>query len=319
MDLVDRYVHAVKRHLPAAQQDDIVNELTDDILSQISDKEAALGRPLDEAEQEAVLKQYGHPYLLAMRYRPQQHLIGPAVFPFYWTTLKVTLAIALGVHLVVVVATGLSQNEPHRILPSLGFLSVAIHSFFWVTLVFAALDFSQARLHLLDKWSPRSLPRVTAQSPRVNRAKLIGELLGGVVFLGWWLAVPQYPFLMLGPAASFLTLSPAWHRMYLSAAMPSVVSILMGAAVLALPSRTTLAKVRPLVVNLMTLIALSVLTRAGNLLMPVTDTPDLVHMVNGINRGITLVLIIISIVTVIATVVEVIRLIRTEAATDMAV
>ena len=49
MDLVDRYVYAVKRHLPAAQQDDIVNELTDDILSQIRDKEAELGRSLDEA------------------------------------------------------------------------------------------------------------------------------------------------------------------------------------------------------------------------------------------------------------------------------
>jgi hypothetical protein len=69
MDLVDRYVYAVKRHLPAKQQDDIVNELTDDILSQIRDKEEELGRPLNETEQEVVLKQYGHPYLLAMRYR----------------------------------------------------------------------------------------------------------------------------------------------------------------------------------------------------------------------------------------------------------
>jgi hypothetical protein len=76
MDLVDRYVYAVKRHLPANQQDDIVNELTDDILSQIKDKEEELGRPLNDAEQEAILKQYGHPYLLATRYRPQQYLIG---------------------------------------------------------------------------------------------------------------------------------------------------------------------------------------------------------------------------------------------------
>jgi hypothetical protein len=87
MDLVDRYVAAVKRHLPATMQDDIVNELTDDILSQIRDKEDALGRPLGESEQEALLKQYGHPYLLARRYRPQQSLIGPTLFPFYFPDL----------------------------------------------------------------------------------------------------------------------------------------------------------------------------------------------------------------------------------------
>ena len=314
MDLVDRYVHAVKRHLPAAQQDDIVNELTDDILSQISDKEAELGRPLDESEQEAVLKQYGHPYLLAMRYAPQRHLIGPAVFPFYWTTLKVTLAIALSVHVVVVVATSLSQNEPARIVPSLGFLSVAMHSFFWVTLAFAALDFSQARLHLLDRWSPRSLPRLTNRSPRVRRPVLLAELVGAVVFLAWWLAVPTFPFLMLGPAAAFLTMSSAWHRVYLTATLPSVVSILMLAAVLAVPSWTVLARVRALVVNLMTLVVLSALLKAGDLLVPVTETPNLVHMVKGINSGITLVLIIISIVTVVQAVAEVIRLVRAERA-----
>src|ERR671911_522881 len=104
MDLVDRYVHAVKRHLPASQQEDIANELMDDILSKMKEREDEFGHPLDGAEQEAVLRQYGHPYLLAMRYRPQQYLIGPSVFPFYWTALKVTLAVALAVHVVVVAA-----------------------------------------------------------------------------------------------------------------------------------------------------------------------------------------------------------------------
>jgi hypothetical protein len=54
MDLVNRYVQAVRRHLPAALQEDIASELTEDILSELKDKEAALGRPLDEAEEESV-------------------------------------------------------------------------------------------------------------------------------------------------------------------------------------------------------------------------------------------------------------------------
>ncbi len=134
MDLVDRYVYAVKRHLPASQQDDIINELTDDILSQIKDKEEELGRPLGEAEQEAILKQYGHPYLLAMRYRPQQYLIGPALFPFYFPALKIALGLAFGVQVIIAFTIGLAQNTPGRILPQVvAFPGVALQVMFWVT------------------------------------------------------------------------------------------------------------------------------------------------------------------------------------------
>lgn len=309
MDLVDRYVHAVKRHLPAAQQDDIGSELTDDILSKIKDQEEELGRPLDEAEQEAILRPYGHPYLLAMRYRPQQYLIGPAVFPFYWMALKVTLAAALGIHVVVIMATSLARNEPDRILRDFQLFPVAMQAFFWVTIVFAGLEFSQARLRLLDKWSPRTLPRIAERSRRVATAALVAELVGGVLFLIWWLAIPRYPVLILGPAASFITLSPAWHRVYLLAALPSLVSILMLAAILAVPARTWLSKVRPLVVNILTLWTMTMLLKAGDLVTPVA-TGEREDVVQAINGGITVVLAIVSVVTVVQTVVEVIRLVR---------
>lgn len=310
MDLVDRYVHAVKRHLPASQQEDIANELMDDILSKMKEREDEFGHSLDVSEQEAVLRQYGHPYLLAMRYRPQQYLIGPSVFPFYWTALKVTLAVALGVHVVVVAATSLAQNEPDRILRDLGFLSVVMPTFFWVTLVFAALDFSQARLRLLDQWSPRSLPRVTDRPDRGRRTALIAELLAGILFLIWWLALPSYPFLILGPAASFITLSPAWHRVYLVAALPTVVSILMLLATLAAPSRTWLPKLRLPITNLMTLGVMTMLMNAGDLVLPTAAAADRGQMIRAINGGITAVLAIVSIVIVGQTVYEVIRLVR---------
>lgn len=310
MDLVDRYVHAVKRHLPAAQQADIGSELMDDILSRMHDREAELGRPLHDDEQEAVLRHYGHPYLLAMRYRPQQHLIGPAVFPFYWAALKVTLAIALGIHIIVVVASSLAVSEPDRLLRNLDLLPVAIQASFWVTLVFAVLDFSQAKLNLLDHWSPRTLPPVTERTSRFQRAGLIAELVAGVLFLVWWTMVPRYPFLILGPAASFLTLSPAWHRVYLLAAVPSAISVLILAWILAFPSRTWLARWRPVVVNLLTIGALAVLLNAGDLVVPLAEGFDRAQAVRAINTGIRAVLGLISVITVINTVHEAIRLIR---------
>ena len=56
MELLDRYLQAVRFWLPKAQQQDIIAELSSDLHSQIEDRETELGRPLNEAELEAILK-----------------------------------------------------------------------------------------------------------------------------------------------------------------------------------------------------------------------------------------------------------------------
>src|SRR5262249_31754722 len=94
MRLLDRYVSVVRGHLPEEQREDIVRELYENIRAQMDDKAAELGRPLTEAEQETIIKRHGHPIFVAGRYLPQQHLIGPALFPIYWVTLKTVLPIA---------------------------------------------------------------------------------------------------------------------------------------------------------------------------------------------------------------------------------
>ncbi len=69
MELLDRYLQAVRGLLPKGQQDDILQELSDAILSQIEGQEAELGRPLTAAEQETILKGYGSPMRVAGRYQ----------------------------------------------------------------------------------------------------------------------------------------------------------------------------------------------------------------------------------------------------------
>ena len=39
MDLIKRYLHAVKGHLPLKQQDDVIAELADDLRSRVDDRE----------------------------------------------------------------------------------------------------------------------------------------------------------------------------------------------------------------------------------------------------------------------------------------
>src|ERR1700691_5600325 len=88
MELLDRYLQAVGFWLPQPQKRDIIAELAEDIRSQIEEKESELGRTLDDAELEAILKRRGAPLLVAESYLPQRSLIGPLLFPIYRLVLK---------------------------------------------------------------------------------------------------------------------------------------------------------------------------------------------------------------------------------------
>jgi hypothetical protein len=213
MALLDRYLLAVRLFLPRAQQKDIIRELSEDIRSGIEDKEGSLGRPLTEAEQEEVIKQFGHPALLAGRYGPPQHLIGPEIFPIYRFVLKLAIPLAAGIHIViatVLLATGRpvqALRQAALILPAVAFLQFGL-----ITLVFAAAERHRSQFRLLDRWSPREF-RAEADAKRVTNS--FAGLVAGVVFALWWVAVGRFPSLIIGPGAEVFKLAPAWKSVYL--------------------------------------------------------------------------------------------------------
>jgi hypothetical protein len=95
MELIDRYLQAVKLWLPTRQKQDIVAELRDDLQSQVEEREAELGRPLAETELADLLERCGKPMAVAGRYLPQKPLIGPALYPVYLMALKVAVLLYL--------------------------------------------------------------------------------------------------------------------------------------------------------------------------------------------------------------------------------
>ncbi|MEI9890346.1 MAG: hypothetical protein WDN45_06730 [Caulobacteraceae bacterium] len=88
MKLVDRYVAAIGRDLPKHQAAEITAELKDVLLSKIEDREAEFGRVLTDKEVEEMLIAFGHPLVVAGRYRKTQYLIGPEAFPFWLATMR---------------------------------------------------------------------------------------------------------------------------------------------------------------------------------------------------------------------------------------
>src|SRR5215831_13083684 len=271
MELLERYLRAVKFFLPRRQQDDILRELSENILSQMEDKAAELARPLSESEQAAILKQHGHPFVVASRFRntPVQYLIGPVLFPFYWFVLKILFWIGLGVSALNSIAL-LTSGEPARQLLGglFDFAHTALPVFGWVTFVFAAQDFFIAKFHLVDRlnrrWDPRSLPATPAPQQNVRRSQSIFGLIAGAVYVAWLLAVPYYPYLIFGPAASALRLAPEWHRFYLPVVVLAIAGLGQAAINLVRPQWTWLPPVTRLVCNVGALAILRAIFRTNS-------------------------------------------------------
>lgn len=209
MNIIDRYLLAVRAFLPRAAQRDIIAELSEDLRSRVEEREASLGRPLTAAEQESLVRDLGHPALLAGRYGPRRHLIGPELFPFYWLVLRLALGVGIAVHAAVTFAM-FAAGRPDYGLRQLTVILplVALIQFSVITIVFALLDAYGALARFNPRWNPHTLPTIG------GRAQSMFHLAFSVLFAVWWLAGLRYPYLVFGVGASVVKLAPIWQSLY---------------------------------------------------------------------------------------------------------
>lgn len=234
MELLDRYLQAVRFWLPKAQQKDIIAELNDDIRSQVEDKESALGRPLNEDELVALLQQTGHPMRVAARYQPQQSLIGPVLFPIYKFVLKIVTFfylipwVVVWIAMVAFVPSHRASNPLLTVLEGGGsLLTTAFVNVGIVTLIFVLVERFQSNVTWLQKWDPRKLPQVPKPKDknRVPRVESVFELVFNFAFLLGWLAVPQLAGQIFAAAGNILAPAPALHVWYWPVLVPVVISM----------------------------------------------------------------------------------------------
>jgi len=229
MELLDRYLQAVRTYLLRRRKDDIVKELGDNILSQMEDKAADLGRPLTEAEQSDVLKQHGHPVVAAARYGrlPLQYLIGPTLFPIFWYAVQLIVGFVAAFHLMMAFV---------MLFGSRGLLNIMIETWtsfwFWsitalgaTTICFALIEyFGKGKIPLTDTFEPRDLPALQKASAPV-RGNSVAELVMGSLFLVGWL------IFLHAPAPSFAALvpvhlAPVWYQFEI----PMLLTVALGMA-----------------------------------------------------------------------------------------
>lgn len=188
MNLIARYVSAVKRYLPAATRDDVGAELQGLLQEQLDAKSDELGRAVTEEEIAALLKRHGHPYKTAAAYSPTMALVGAGTFALY----KRTMSRLLSVWFLVIMLLGLYdvfvRDTAWAIYSVPGFwhmvVDVLLALFFIVTIFFHVWG------HILEisglgwRWDPAKLPPTQSVWIKVSKSRLVVWTVVLMSFLG---------------------------------------------------------------------------------------------------------------------------------------
>lgn len=173
MKWIERYVAAVGELLPVKQRKDIEAELKSLILDALEERS---GRSSDYPEEEviAVLREFGSPEEASQRFAPKpRYLIGPQLFPTYWTVLSVLMIIALiGIGISIVVEFAYGQADFIAIFGNIvsRILSGVVSVVGWTTLIFALIERYKSPDFLAEEekdkeWNPYDLNPLAVDEP----------------------------------------------------------------------------------------------------------------------------------------------------------
>ena len=257
--LLDRYLAEIARNLPrSTERDDIIAEISDELQSRI---ESGEGSEYD------IIKAYGHPRVVAARYQSHQYLVGPALFPFYGYTLKIVLAVVLGVEIFGSALGAMLAQNPSLFGTGLGAVWSSVA---WVvgvvTIIFALLErYAKGPIFTFD---PSKLPSIeSTQRPRYQSAfEFIANfcMLLLLLFGGSWVSHAIAPLAftsawqpawyatvaatMLVCSSAFATyLSPAWTRARNLVQIVADVLMIVGASMMLRGGGPYFAQTTPMV------------------------------------------------------------------------
>lgn len=190
MELIDRYVAEVGRHIPEKMRTDIEAEIRSLLEDTLEDRAHQQGRQPDEEMVVEMLKSYGKPEKVAATYLPPRYLIGPHLYPVFLMTIRIMLLV---VFIISLVQFGFSVTLSKGGLAQIGFsfaealstfLSGGLNGLGVIVIVFAILQWKlpQKDAQSAD-WDPRKLEAVPPKRDQVKTRSMIVETILAAVFL----------------------------------------------------------------------------------------------------------------------------------------
>ncbi len=208
MDLIERYVQEVGRHLPRKQRTDVEAELRSLLQDMVEDRAQTKVEKADEAIIVEVLKEFGHPKKVAASYQPQaQYLVGPQLFPYFKMAVTTATAV-LGIIMLAGVTLSVRNSDAFlrdwisviiRAIPD--FIGVAISTFAIIVVIFAVLERTLPEDTFDEKeeetWQPQDLPAV-GKGKDVVRGGLVQGVAFSVIFLVLLNVFPEWAGIIYG-------------------------------------------------------------------------------------------------------------------------
>ena len=191
MNLIDRYIAEVGKHLPRKQRADIEAEIRSTLEDMLEERNQADGS-VSEAQIIELLKEYGAPREVAESYTGPRYLIGPRVFPIFELVTRIVLIVLFAIALAGL-GLGLARSSlagPEFLTTvgesALDLLGGLITVFGNLVLVFAILErvLPAKEFEEEEEWDPAEL----ASEPDPDRVKF-GEQIFEMFFLVLFLII----------------------------------------------------------------------------------------------------------------------------------
>lgn len=202
MNLIDKYIAEVGKHLPRKQRADIEAEIRSTLEDMLEERKQADGALLSgeavskdqvsDAQVIELLKEYGAPRQVADSYVGPRYLIGPRIYPTFELVTRIVLIVLFAIALA---GLGLSLAKSSLSGPeflktigesALGLFSGLITAFGNIVLVFAILErvLPAKEFEEEEEWDPAEL----AREPDPDRVKF-GEQIFEMFFLVLFLVI----------------------------------------------------------------------------------------------------------------------------------
>ena len=192
MNLIDKYIAEVGKHLPRGNRADIEAEIRSTLEDMLEERKQAQGK-VDDAMVIELLKEYGVPRKVAESYLGPRYLVGPRLYPIFEMVTRIVLAVLFAVALaglgIGLARSSLSGPEFLKAVgeSALGLLSGLITAFGNIVLVLAILERTLPAREFekeAEEWNPADL----ANEPDPDRVKF-GEQIVGIIFLVLFLVI----------------------------------------------------------------------------------------------------------------------------------
>ena len=191
MNLIDKYIAEVGKHLPRKQRADIEAEIRSTLEDMLEERNQADGE-VSEAQVIELLKEYGAPREVAESYTGPNYLIGPRVYPTFELVTRIVMIVLFALALAGL-GFGLAQSSltgPEFLKTvgesALGLFGGLITAFGNIVLVFAILErvLPAKEFEEEEEWDPAEL----AHEPDPDRVKF-GEQIFETFFLVVFLVI----------------------------------------------------------------------------------------------------------------------------------